>query len=106
VLDLFLNSIAAYGPLILGLALLLGAGGLPIPIGLLMLAAGGLARQGMLDWRVAIGVSLAGLVLGDTLSTPTRKLCPSFDAARKMSILGLEVEHAWTEAQVQDCLNN
>jgi hypothetical protein len=40
------------------------------------------------------------------LSTPTRKLCPSFDAARKMSILGLEVEHAWTEAQVQDCLNN
>jgi hypothetical protein len=41
-----------------------------------------------------------------SLSTPMRKLCPSFDAARKMSILGLEVEHAWTEAQVQDCLNN
>jgi membrane-associated protein len=68
VLDLFLNSMAAYGPLILGLALLLGAGGLPIPIGLLMLTAGGLVRQGVLDWRVAIGVSLAGIVLGDVLS--------------------------------------
>ena len=64
-LDLFLNGMAAYGPWVLGLALLLGAGGLPVPIGLLVLAAGGMARQGLLDWPAAVAASLVGVVLGD-----------------------------------------
>jgi membrane protein DedA with SNARE-associated domain len=66
--DLFLNGMTIYGPLALGLALLLGAGGLPIPIGLLMLAAGAFARQGLLDWHVAIVVGLMAVILGDVVS--------------------------------------
>jgi membrane-associated protein len=66
--DMFLNGIVAYGPLILGLALLLGSAGLPIPTGLLVLAAGALARQGLLDWATAALVALAGVVLGDLVS--------------------------------------
>ena len=63
--DFFLNALTLYGPLALGLALLLGAGGVPIPIGLLMLAAGAFARQGLMDWPVAAAVGLAGTGLGD-----------------------------------------
>ena len=66
--DLFLNGMVIYGPLILGLALLLGAAGLPLPTGLLVLAAGAFARQGLLDWASAGLVALAGVVLGDLIS--------------------------------------
>ncbi len=66
--DLFLNGMVTYGPLILGLALLLGSAGLPIPTGLLVLAAGAFARQGLLDWTTAAVVALAGVVLGDLAS--------------------------------------
>jgi membrane protein DedA with SNARE-associated domain len=66
--DLFLNGMMTYGPLILGLALLLGSAGLPIPTGLLVLAAGAFARQGILDWTTAALVALVGVVLGDLVS--------------------------------------
>jgi membrane protein DedA with SNARE-associated domain len=57
-----------YGPLALGLAVLLGAVGLPIPTGLLVLAAGAFARQGLLDGTTAGLVALASVVLGDLIS--------------------------------------
>ena len=66
--DLFLDGMMTYGPLVLGLAVLLGAVGLPIPTGLLVLAAGAFARQGLLDWGTAGPVALAGVVLGDLVS--------------------------------------
>ncbi len=63
--DLFLTGMTSYGPLLFGLALLLSPLGLPIPTGLLVLAAGAFARQGLMDWPVAAAVGLAGTVLGD-----------------------------------------
>jgi membrane protein DedA with SNARE-associated domain len=66
--DLFLNGMVTCGPLILGLALLLGSAGLPIPTGLLVLAAGAFVRQGLLDWTTAALVGLVGVVLGDLVS--------------------------------------
>jgi membrane protein DedA with SNARE-associated domain len=66
--DFFLDALTQYGPLALGLALVLGAGGLPIPIGLLMLVAGAFARQGLMDWQAAALVGLVGVVAGDVVS--------------------------------------
>ena len=65
--DLLLNAMTTYGPAALGGALLLGGAGLPIPATLLVLAAGALARQGLLDGSLALGVGLLGVVLGDNL---------------------------------------
>ena len=63
--DLFLTGMTTYGPLLFGLALLLSPLGLPVPAGLLVLAAGAFARQGFMDWPVAAAVGLVGTVLGD-----------------------------------------
>jgi membrane protein DedA with SNARE-associated domain len=57
-----------YGPLALGLALLLGALGIPVPGTLFVLAAGAFVRQGVLDLFTASGLGLLGAVLGDSAS--------------------------------------
>lgn len=62
-----LHAIAAYGPPALGLALLLAGAGLPIPTGALLLAAGALARDGVLDPPTAAVIALLGAVLGDLI---------------------------------------
>jgi membrane protein DedA with SNARE-associated domain/UDP-2,3-diacylglucosamine pyrophosphatase LpxH len=66
--DLLLNGMTAYGPAVLGSALLLGGVGVPVPGTLLVLAAGALARQGVIEWSVALLVGLLGVVLGDNIS--------------------------------------
>lgn len=66
--DFFLNGMITYGPLVLGLALMLGALGLPMPIPLLGLAAGAFARQGLIDWKTLSALGLMGAVLGDSVS--------------------------------------
>jgi membrane protein DedA with SNARE-associated domain/UDP-2,3-diacylglucosamine pyrophosphatase LpxH len=66
--DLLLNAMTAYGPAVLGSALLLGGVGVPVPGTLLVLAAGALARQGVIEWSVALLVGLLGVVLGDNIS--------------------------------------
>ncbi|UCC85820.1 MAG: DedA family protein [Anaerolineales bacterium] len=66
--DFFLNGMISYGPLVLGLALLLGALGLPMPVPLLGLAAGAFARQGLIDWKTLSALGLMGAVLGDSIS--------------------------------------
>lgn len=63
--DLFLTGMTTYGPLLFGLALLLSPLGLPVPTGLLVLAAGAFARQGLMDWPAAAAAGLAGTILGD-----------------------------------------
>ena len=68
VTDLFLYGVITYGPLVLSLALLLGALGTPLPGTLLVLAAGAFVRQGVIDWRPALILGLSGAVLGDSLS--------------------------------------
>lgn len=67
-IDLFLNGIMTYGPLVLGLALLLGPLGLPIPTGLLVVAAGASARMGTLTWSTALATGVVAVVLGDCAS--------------------------------------
>lgn len=64
--ELVLTGMLAYGAYALGLALLLGALGLPLPGTLLVLATGAFVRQGYMDWPSALGIGLVGVVLGDT----------------------------------------
>ncbi len=66
--ELFLTGMITYGPSALGLALLLGALGLPLPGTLFVLAAGAFIRQGVIDWGAASGFGLLGAVLGDSAS--------------------------------------
>jgi len=66
--DLFLNSMTAYGVPVLILALLAQPLGLPIPTGLLVMAAGASARQGQIGWPGAAALTLTAAVVGDCAS--------------------------------------
>lgn len=66
--DLLLNGLASYGAITLGIALLLGALGLPLPGTLLVIAAGALARQETIDGSTALLAGLIGAVIGDSAS--------------------------------------
>lgn len=66
--DLLLNGLATYGAVTLGIALLLGALGLPLPGTLLVIAAGALARQETIDGSTALLAGLIGAVIGDSAS--------------------------------------
>lgn len=67
-IDLFLDGVATYGPLALGLALLVGNMGLPTPTTPLVVASGALVHEGLLDWQAAAALGLAGAILGDMFS--------------------------------------
>ena len=67
-IDFFLDALAHYGPVALGLALLVGNMGLPTPTTPLVLASGALAREGLLNWQAAAALAFAGAVLGDMFS--------------------------------------
>lgn len=62
------DGTAVYGPLSLILVLVAGAMGLPIPAGLVVLAAGASVRQGIVDWGPTLLLSLSSVVLGDSSS--------------------------------------
>jgi membrane-associated protein len=66
--EYLLSAMTKTGPLALTLALFLGPVGLPIPTGLLVLAAGALARQGLMPWAAAFTLGLTATVLGDLTS--------------------------------------
>ena len=66
--DLYLNWMTAHGVPILILALLAQPLGLPIPTGLLVLAAGASARQGLISWPGAAALTLTAAVVGDCAS--------------------------------------
>lgn len=66
--DLFLTGMITYGPPALGMALLLGALGIPVPGTLMVIAAGAFVRQGVLDMVTAAGLGLLGAVVGDSAS--------------------------------------
>ena len=66
--NLFLTGMITYGAPALGLALFLGALGLPLPGTLFVLAAGAFARQGIIYWVDSSGLGLLGAVLGDSAS--------------------------------------
>jgi len=66
--DFFLTGLISYGAPLFGLALMLGAIGIPIPTSLLVIAAGAFSRQGMLNLVPAAGIGLLGAVTGDSIS--------------------------------------
>jgi len=63
--ELFLTGMLTFGPPALGVALLLGALGLPLPGTLFVLAAGAFVRQGVIDLWLAAGLGLLGAIIGD-----------------------------------------
>jgi membrane-associated protein len=93
---LFLDGMVSAGPVVLGLAALLSALGLPLPTAILVSAAGALARQGMLDWRVALALWLVGAVLGDSacyaLGRFATRWLPRLTGRRRMAAYHAAVE--------------
>ena len=65
---LFLSGMLTYGIWALGLATLAGALGVPVPTSMLVIAAGALARQGVLDWQWAVALAVLGAIAGDSVS--------------------------------------
>ncbi len=65
--DIFLAGMTTYGPLTLGLAMLLGTMGIPAPLPILAVTAGAFARHGSINWGLAALLALAGATLGDSL---------------------------------------
>lgn len=63
--DRLLGAVLAYGYPVLGLILLLGAIGLPVPTGLSTAVAGSLVAIGSMDWVAATAIAVVASVLGD-----------------------------------------
>jgi membrane protein DedA with SNARE-associated domain len=66
--DRFLSGLLVYGYPILGLILLFGAIGLPLPTGLSAAIAGSLSAVGRMDWAMASIVAIAASLLGDVVA--------------------------------------
>lgn len=65
--DQVLTALLVYGYPALGLTLLLGAVGLPLPDGVATTVAGSLASQGRIDWFWAGTIAVIASVLGDAI---------------------------------------
>ncbi|HXZ94236.1 MAG TPA: DedA family protein [Burkholderiales bacterium] len=66
--DEFLAAVLIYGYPALGLTILLGSIGLPVPDGFATTVAGSLAAQGRMDWIWAGAITLVAAVLGDAIA--------------------------------------
>jgi membrane protein DedA with SNARE-associated domain len=66
--DWLLTGMLNYGAPTIGLALLIGAVGVPLPSTFFVLAAGAFARQGALDGPTTAMLGFLGAVVGDSLS--------------------------------------
>ncbi len=60
-----LTNLALYGVPILVVMTYVGSLGIPFPVTLVVIAAGALVRQGVLDWRLAVLACLVGSALAD-----------------------------------------
>jgi membrane protein DedA with SNARE-associated domain len=65
--DEFLAALLVYGYPVLGLTLLLGAVGLPLPTGLSAAVAGSLVARGSMSWAWAGAIAVIASVLGDVV---------------------------------------
>ena len=90
---LFLSAMLTYGIWALGLATLAGAIGVPLPTSMLVIAAGALARQGVLDWQWAVALAILGAIAGDSVSY----LIGRFGA--RLAPQRLQSTGAWRRAQ-------
>jgi len=65
--DQVLTALLVYGYPVLGVTLLLGAIGLPLPDGVITTVSGSLAAQGRMDWAMAAAIVVLASILGDTV---------------------------------------
>src|ERR671933_138849 len=63
--QMLLGLLPSYGYAVLSVATFASSAGLPLPVTLLLLAAGALAAEGILDYLPAVLVVLAAAVAGD-----------------------------------------
>lgn len=68
VTDFLLTGLLNHGAVVLGVTLFLAALGVPLPATMLLVAAGAFSRQGVVNWPMAAGVSVAAAVAGDGCS--------------------------------------
>ena len=66
--DWLLTGLLNHGSTLLGAALFLAAFGVPLPVTMLLMAAGAFARQGVFPAEGAVLASIAGAVAGDACS--------------------------------------
>ncbi len=66
--DFFLTQIINYGAPLVGLILLLGALGIPVPGSVVVIAAGAFSQQGVLNWPNAAFIGFTGAIIGDMAS--------------------------------------
>jgi len=66
--DFLLTQIINYGAPIVGITVLLGAIGVPVPGTLTVVAAGAFSSQGILSWPVTALIGLSSAVIGDSIS--------------------------------------
>lgn len=86
--DTFLSAILVYGYPALGLTMLLGAIGLPVPTGLSTTVAGSLAGQGRLDWGVAVALVVTASTFGDVIAYAIGRALPPRFLERRGRWLG------------------
>jgi len=95
--SIFLSAMTTAGPAAFAAALFLGPLGLPIPTGLLVVAAGAFARQGMMPLALVAGLGLAATLLGDAASY----LVGRFAGGRAQRLGSGRRAAAWQRAQEQ-----
>ena len=66
--DALLALLPVYGYSVLGLSVVASATGVPLPTSILLLAAGALSAEGVLDFLPTVAVALAAAVVGDCLA--------------------------------------
>lgn len=89
--DQALSALLVYGYPALGLILLLGSLGLPVPDGLATTVAGSLAAQGHMNWIAAGSIAVAASVLGDLVGYGLGRVLDREVLERRGSWLGLTV---------------
>jgi membrane-associated protein len=68
VLDLFISGLTTYGPLALCLAMFPGIVGVPMPVGVLLIAAGAFTREGLMAWQAVFLCAWLGTMVSDSLT--------------------------------------
>jgi membrane-associated protein len=86
--DNILAALLVYGYPVLGLTLLLGAIGLPLPDGIATAVAGSLAAQGRMDWLTAAAIIVIASVIGDAVGYGIGRLLGAEVLTRRSLWLG------------------
>ncbi|HNK64407.1 MAG TPA: DedA family protein [Anaerolineales bacterium] len=91
--DFLLTQVINYGAPLLGVILMLGGIGIPVPGTLLVIAAGAFVRQGYLTWYTTALISIVLVVIGDNISYSIGYL------AREKILLRFSHTPRWIESE-------